>query len=300
MKSKTSCIIAALMAGMALAQPAFAYTQDYVTYWETENVGGGRAWYNFLVANTGSADYSSNTTTVPDGRGGFISTTNVHNEIPLITTYTLPILTAASWATVNQSTIYQPDGWAWRLADPTPANWKNTTGNTKFDHPYKVLEWYVTDKNAPADHVYDWNYRYGLAPQFSRDEVQNWASQSPDNDPVEFFHGEYLDENGNTAWRGEAIIWHEAVGPAFGFLAYSGKTLSPDQTGWDLAVQDYSYTTTWTPLPPRIGDPDDPLKSSGVGAIALPTAPVPEPESYALFLAGLGMMAFIARRRRSE
>jgi hypothetical protein len=27
--------------------------------------------------------------------------------------------------------------------------------------------------------------------------------------------------------------------------------------------------------------------------------PVPEPESYALFLAGLGLMGFIARRRTS-
>lgn len=300
MKSATSCIFAALTASMALAQPAFAYTQDYVTYWETENVGGGRAWYNFLVANTGASDYSSNTTTVPDGRGGFISTTHVHNEIPLITSYTIPILTSASWATVNQSTIYQPEGWAWRLVDPTPSNWNNTTGDTKFDNPYKVLEWYVTDKSAPADHYYEWNYRYGLAPQFSRDEVLAWASESPDNDPVEFYHGEYLDENGDLVWRGGASIWHEAIGPAFGFMAYSGKTLSPDQTGWDLAVQDYSYTTTWTPLPPRIGDPDDPLKSSGVGSIALPVAAVPEPESYALFLAGLGMMACIARRRRRE
>jgi hypothetical protein len=29
-------------------------------------------------------------------------------------------------------------------------------------------------------------------------------------------------------------------------------------------------------------------------------APIPEPETYAMLLAGLGLLAFIARRRRNE
>ena len=31
----------------------------------------------------------------------------------------------------------------------------------------------------------------------------------------------------------------------------------------------------------------------------IPAAPVPEPETYALFMAGLGLMGFIARRRKN-
>jgi hypothetical protein len=31
----------------------------------------------------------------------------------------------------------------------------------------------------------------------------------------------------------------------------------------------------------------------------LPTAPVPEPESYAMILAGLGLMGFMVRRKKS-
>jgi hypothetical protein len=33
---------------------------------------------------------------------------------------------------------------------------------------------------------------------------------------------------------------------------------------------------------------------------ALHTAPVPEPESYAMLLAGLGLMGTIARRRKTK
>jgi hypothetical protein len=32
--------------------------------------------------------------------------------------------------------------------------------------------------------------------------------------------------------------------------------------------------------------------------VATAVAPIPEPETYAMLLAGLGMMAFLARRRR--
>jgi probable HAF family extracellular repeat protein len=32
----------------------------------------------------------------------------------------------------------------------------------------------------------------------------------------------------------------------------------------------------------------------------IPVAPVPEPETYALFMAGLGLMGFIARRRKND
>jgi len=32
----------------------------------------------------------------------------------------------------------------------------------------------------------------------------------------------------------------------------------------------------------------------------LPPAPIPEPETYAMMLAGLGLMGFVARRRKQK
>lgn len=301
LRRSLSVFSVALFSGLFPVTDAFAYSQSYLTYWETENLGNGNAWYNFVVANTGSADYNSATTLISAGPPR-VEQTYVHNEIPVITSYALPILSAAAWNTVNQASIYQPDGWSWRLVDANSQNWSNSTGNSLFDNPYKVLEWYVTDpSSAPGDWPYDWSYRYGLAPLFSQTDVMGWLANSPDDDPVDFLHDEVTDQNGNTTWSSAGYLWHEGIAPAFGFLAYSGKTLSPDQTGWDLVVQDYTYTTTYTPLPPRIGDPDDPLKSSGVGAVALPTAPmsVPEPETLPMALVALGLMTLVARRRKS-
>jgi hypothetical protein len=36
-----------------------------------------------------------------------------------------------------------------------------------------------------------------------------------------------------------------------------------------------------------------------VDNVSVVTTPVPEPETYALMLAGLGVMTFVARRRKS-
>lgn len=42
-----------------------------------------------------------------------------------------------------------------------------------------------------------------------------------------------------------------------------------------------------------------PLATYGLG-VSIGVAPVPEPETYALFMAGLGLIGFIARRRKAK
>ena len=44
----------------------------------------------------------------------------------------------------------------------------------------------------------------------------------------------------------------------------------------------------------------DGIPVTGNVAVGVPTAPVPEPETYAMMLAGLGLLGFVARRRRQN
>ena len=43
---------------------------------------------------------------------------------------------------------------------------------------------------------------------------------------------------------------------------------------------------------------NDPQKTGDLLSQTIPMAPVPEPETYALMMAGLGAMGFVARRRK--
>ena len=66
-------------------------------------------------------------------------------------------------------------------------------------------------------------------------------------------------------------------------------------------VSDLYYNNGNTVLLQAMGNPNASIVQ-GPGLIAVydgVTAPVPEPQTYALMLAGLGALAFLARRRSS-
>lgn len=65
--------------------------------------------------------------------------------------------------------------------------------------------------------------------------------------------------------------------------------------------EEVEWTTIFaTSQNPPFGTPAFALKVQGYGNSAeyIPSAPVPEPETYAMMLAGLGLMGFVARRRQ--
>jgi hypothetical protein len=85
----------------------------------------------------------------------------------------------------------------------------------------------------------------------------------------------------------------------FNFIVDESAKLEPGQTSFVQVIRTNArtYTTGNFGLLDGIGD-----NATGFGAasMAAPVAAVPEPETYALMLAGLGMMATIARRRKSK
>lgn len=70
-------------------------------------------------------------------------------------------------------------------------------------------------------------------------------------------------------------------------LSTFGYSFTADSTTTRLQFTDVSFSTI---------NVDGVLDNVSVNAV---TAPVPEPETYALMLAGLGAMAFVARRRKT-
>lgn len=65
--------------------------------------------------------------------------------------------------------------------------------------------------------------------------------------------------------------------------------------------EEVKWTTTFASAQtPLFGDPSMILKVQGYGNSAeyTPTAPIPEPETYAMMLAGLGLMGLVGSRRR--
>lgn len=67
----------------------------------------------------------------------------------------------------------------------------------------------------------------------------------------------------------------------------------------NLAAGDYVLTVSGTAMPALTLFPMPPT-AAGSYTIAASLAPVPEPESYAMFLAGLGVIGAVANRRRKS
>lgn len=125
-----------------------------------------------------------------------------------------------------------------------------------------------------------------------------WTALSINHD----FLGPWLGAYANNDYNGSAI-WQWVSGAAFSYAPWG--TNQPDGYPGNLpnqAIDYYDYASigsTWGDTP-----------QDGVAGFTLPQGyvvefdqnpnPVPEPETYAMLMAGLGLMGFIARRRKQK
>lgn len=271
------------------------YTQDYATVWFTEDVSANTKLFQYAVINLGSAATQYQSIELP-GNPPTIHE-DFRTDTPYIKTYEVPILTAYAYNSIKQETIQSPWGWSYRFIDvaTNPEAWTNASATPGFDNPYKVLQWYVDDSQAQDGDLVSHMESVGI-------HSNDWMTRADLTAAL----AAVGDESSNAQYGGTECglnLWHEAcVGKGFSFEAEAGKVLGPDQTAWSLVTRMWGQDTVMWPAPPRIGDPDLPVGSNGVsfgGGIALvaPTPAVPEPETYAMFAIGLGLMGFAARRK---
>ena len=124
------------------------------------------------------------------------------------------------------------------------------------------------------------------------------------NDPHLWIGLHDPDADGDAGTDGNSSQWIWVSGETSTYRNWGGSEPNQFLGGNEDAVhilnsQHYGGTGTWNDwLPDRSTfDYDNP--STGIyGLVEVNMAPVPEPETYAMLLAGLGLMGFMARRRK--
>lgn len=121
---------------------------------------------------------------------------------------------------------------------------------------------------------------------------------------------QYPSTTTTTEYNATSLLW-SLTGPTTQSGSLTSTDLTGDFTGNGklsfagllAGVYELTLTGNWKNINPssvggagNMTKPDVDLVGSSYSAVAV-AAPVPEPESYAMFAAGLGLMGFIARRR---
>ena len=92
-------------------------------------------------------------------------------------------------------------------------------------------------------------------------------------------------------WKDNGPLGFDGSDTLLSGWAFDGTTGSTFHSV-NLAAGSYFYTVS------GVATGGDPLSNAGIYSIASTITPVPEPESYALMLAGLTVVGFLAGRRR--
>jgi hypothetical protein len=174
------------------------------------------------------------------------------------------------------------------------------------------------------------NSATGLTGIFTTEDFDTWDLDSTSGPGLSFDSGQFATDNlggvfpnmsGNSILnQAETISWFSFSGPvsgaAFNFVSTGGDAIFTAFLGGvevahftavtgiandnfygfkDISFDRISIDTTATEYDSYVLDNLQVASSFDGSALA----PVPEPESYAMFMAGLGVMGFIARRRKN-
>lgn len=170
-------------------------------------------------------------------------------------------------ATASQATV-----WDWAFASETGTF---TTGGTGTAGTYTVSDFSVTASAVGATLGSQGGGAYFSGP-FSTGEPYTFD------------------------WDGSSVTaWHHLTGGnSFEWIVY-GQTSDPDKSyffGWDTGNVNNPKTAAYYSASAGQG-----TKAISVGQVSVSLATsVPEPETYALMLAGLGVLGWTARRRRAQ
>ena len=101
---------------------------------------------------------------------------------------------------------------------------------------------------------------------------------------------------------GHVFLWQEdgVVDIDRGFLDFDGTTGATSRSFGALAAGDYYYVVKGDANGLSSGEDSDGGSYSLISSLKGVTTPVPEPQTSALLLAGLGVIGFVARRRRPQ
>lgn len=167
------------------------------------------------------------------------------------------------------------------IADNTYVTWGNLTGWTGGDHGIEL-------RNNVVGAAYDGHNFVELDTTANSSMSQTVQTNAGEHYQLSFAYSPR--QSVGVASNGIDVYWNnELIG------TYSAKG-GPNGNIWSTEVIDLTGRAGTSVLTFKAGGTSDSLGGS-VDAVSL-TSAVPEPETYAMLLAGLGMMGMVARRRQ--